>query len=264
MAATRSGRIGLLATPTTVASGAYEEAVGGRRPVCDRPRVACPTLAAIIQAGEQFDERAVETVREVCEPLRRAQVDTVILGCTHYPLIPPLLQRMLGRRVKLVSSGAGAGAPGGARAEHARAAQRARRRGRLPLPLHRRREVFRASGRAFCRCHSARSSALSWLVERDGVSGASRSYGRGPGESAPDRDRAGVHAHGDRLCADLGRGDARDLHRLRAGKRPPLDGGQGPGWADGRVRDAARVDRRSQAARRDEGRPTAARSRSSV
>ena len=48
----------------------------------------------------------METVREACEPLREADVDTVILGCTHYPLIRPMLQRMLGPRVELVSSGA--------------------------------------------------------------------------------------------------------------------------------------------------------------
>ena len=68
--------------------------------------VACPGLAAIIQAGEQFDERAVESVREACTPLREADVDTVILGCTHYPLIRPMLQRMLGPQVELISSGA--------------------------------------------------------------------------------------------------------------------------------------------------------------
>jgi glutamate racemase len=106
VAATRNGRIGLLATPTTVASGAYEEAVGAVDPHVTLHAVAAPTLAAIIQAGEQFDERAVETVRGVCEPLRDAAVDTVILGCTHYPLIRPMLQRMLGPRVTLVSSGA--------------------------------------------------------------------------------------------------------------------------------------------------------------
>jgi glutamate racemase len=106
VATTRSGRIGLLATPTTVASGAYEQAVHSIDPHVTLHSVACPELASIIQAGEQFDERAVETVREECAPLREAGVDTVILGCTHYPLISPMLQRMLGPRVTLVSSGA--------------------------------------------------------------------------------------------------------------------------------------------------------------
>jgi glutamate racemase len=49
----------------------------------------------------------VETVREYCAPLRAAEVDTVILGCTHYPLVAPMLQRTLGRGVTLVTSGTG-------------------------------------------------------------------------------------------------------------------------------------------------------------
>ncbi len=106
VAATRSGRIGLLATPTTVASGAYERAITAVDPHVTLHAVPCPTLASIIQDGQQFDERAVETVRAACEPLRAADVDTVILGCTHYPLIGHMLQRMLGPDVTLVTSGA--------------------------------------------------------------------------------------------------------------------------------------------------------------
>jgi glutamate racemase len=106
VALTRTGRIGLLATPTTVASGAYEQAVHAVDPHVTLHAVPCPTLAPLIQAGEQFDERAVDTVRDACAPLRRAGVDTVILGCTHYPLISPMLQRLLGPAVTLVSSGA--------------------------------------------------------------------------------------------------------------------------------------------------------------
>jgi len=106
VAATRTGRIGLLATPTTVASGAYADAVGAVDPHVTLHAVACPALASIIQAGREFDEHTVETVRESCAPLRDAGVDTVILGCTHYPVIRPLLQRLLGPQVTLVSSGA--------------------------------------------------------------------------------------------------------------------------------------------------------------
>jgi glutamate racemase len=106
VAATHSGRIGLLATPTTVASGAYERAIGAVDPHVALHAVACPTLASIIQAGEQFDEQAIATVRAACAPLRAADVDTVILGCTHYPLISPMLQRTLGPDVELVTSGA--------------------------------------------------------------------------------------------------------------------------------------------------------------
>ncbi len=105
VASTHTGRIGLLATPTTVASGAYEAAVNVVDPHVTLHAVSCPELASIIQAGEQFDEHAVQIVREACAPLREAEVNTVILGCTHYPLIKPMLQRMLGPGVELISSG---------------------------------------------------------------------------------------------------------------------------------------------------------------
>jgi glutamate racemase len=107
VAGSRTGRIGLLATPATVASGAYERAVLGADQHVHLESVACPDLAPIIQAGFPFDAQVVATVREYCAPLRRADVDTVILGCTHYPLVAPMLQRTLGRGVTLVSSGTG-------------------------------------------------------------------------------------------------------------------------------------------------------------
>jgi glutamate racemase len=107
VAGSRSGRIGLMATPATVASGAYERAVYGADPHVHLESVACADLAPIIQGGFPFDEEVVETVRSYCVPLREAQVDTVILGCTHYPLVAPMLQRSLGRGVTLVTSGAG-------------------------------------------------------------------------------------------------------------------------------------------------------------
>lgn len=106
VAATHNGRVGLLATPATVASGAYERAVAAVDPHVALAGVACPDLAPIIQQGFPFDQRVVDTVHGYCEPLRAAGVDTVILGCTHYPLVAPLLQRALGRGVTLVTSGA--------------------------------------------------------------------------------------------------------------------------------------------------------------
>ena len=104
--ATHNGRIGLLATPATVASGAYERALRAADPHVKLHAVACPDLAPIIQGGFPFDERVVETVRAYCAPLKEARVDTVILGCTHYPLVRPMLQRMLGPQVTLITPGA--------------------------------------------------------------------------------------------------------------------------------------------------------------
>jgi glutamate racemase len=106
VASTTSGRIGLLATPATVASGAYAEALAAVDAHVTLVAVACPDLAPIIQRGSTFDDAVVQTVREYVAPLRDAEVDTVILGCTHYPLVRPLLQRMLGPGVEIVTSGA--------------------------------------------------------------------------------------------------------------------------------------------------------------
>ncbi len=104
--ATHSGRVGLLATPATVASGAYDRALDAADSHVQLTKVPCPDLAPIIQGGFPFDESVMDTVREYCGPLRDARVDTVILGCTHYPLVRPMLQRMLGPRVTLIAPGA--------------------------------------------------------------------------------------------------------------------------------------------------------------
>jgi glutamate racemase len=102
---TSNGHVGLLATPATVASGAYERALREAAPDARLHAVACPELAPMIQEGSEFDQELVDAVEAYCQPLRKASVDTVILGCTHYPLVRPILQRALGRGVTIVSSG---------------------------------------------------------------------------------------------------------------------------------------------------------------
>jgi len=104
-AITESGRVGVLATPATVEGGAYLRALGAEHRELTVTEVEAPDLAAIIQRGFPFSEAVVETVRAYCAPLKRAEVDTVILGCTHYPLVSPMLQRILGRDVRLVTAG---------------------------------------------------------------------------------------------------------------------------------------------------------------
>jgi glutamate racemase len=104
-AITDSGRVGVLATPTTVASGAYRRALERQGRGLEVVEVAAPDLAPIIQHGDPFDHRVVDTVRSYCAPLKRAEVDTLVLGCTHYPLVAPMLQRILGRDVRLVTAG---------------------------------------------------------------------------------------------------------------------------------------------------------------
>ena len=193
--------------------------------------VACPDLAAVIEAGFPFDEQLVETVRGYCAPLREAEVDTVILGCTHFPLIAPMLQRTLGRGVTLVTSG-----PGVARSvERALAA-----RGRLNPGRGEGSYRFRCTGpvetstrseRAFCRCRSAKccasSSGRGSRREHSGPRAQLRPGARG---APAGDDRAGLRADRHWVGADLDGGDARHLHSIGAGEHPRWLAGSGRGW----------------------------------
>jgi glutamate racemase len=104
-AITENARVGVLATPNTVKSGAYRHALEGQGRALEVTEVEAPDLAPFIQDGSPFDQGVVEMTRSYCAPLKRAEVDTLILGCTHYPLVAPMLQRILGRDVRLVSGG---------------------------------------------------------------------------------------------------------------------------------------------------------------
>jgi glutamate racemase len=104
-AITDNGRVGVLATPNTVASGAYRRALEEQGRGLEVIEVGAPRLAPFIQDGSLFDEETMAMARSYCAPLREAGVDTLILGCTHYPLVAPMLQRILGRDVRLVSGG---------------------------------------------------------------------------------------------------------------------------------------------------------------
>lgn len=102
--ATRNRRIGLLATQATVASRRYEDLVHSLDAGALVFSVACPRLVPLIEGDDPFAEETAVAVREYVAPLKDAGVDTVILGCTHYPLIRPILQRVFGRDVTLVFS----------------------------------------------------------------------------------------------------------------------------------------------------------------
>ena len=101
---TRNRRIGLLADQATVTAGRYAELVHTLDAGARFFPVACPRLVPLIESDEPFGAETVEAVREYATPLKQADVDTVILGCTHYPLIRPIFQRVFGRGVTLVFS----------------------------------------------------------------------------------------------------------------------------------------------------------------
>ncbi len=102
--ATRNRRVGLMATDATVRSNAYQRALQTLDAGLEVFPVPCPRLAPLIQAGDVFSEQTEAAARECVVPLKAAEVDTVILGCTHYPLISPMLRRLLGPRVSLIDS----------------------------------------------------------------------------------------------------------------------------------------------------------------
>jgi len=101
---TRNGRIGVLGTSTTIRSGAYQRRIAR---MDRRARVfaaACPLFVPLVEEGWAGHPVALRIAAAYLAPLRRARVDTVILGCTHYPLLAPVLRRVLGSRVTLVDS----------------------------------------------------------------------------------------------------------------------------------------------------------------
>jgi glutamate racemase len=101
--ATRNQRIGLLATQATVTAGRYAELIRALDAGVELTSVACPKLVDLIEEDAFFEE-TLEVVRAYAAPLKLAEVDTVILGCTHYPLIRSMLQRVFGRDVTLIFS----------------------------------------------------------------------------------------------------------------------------------------------------------------
>jgi glutamate racemase len=102
--ATRNRKIGLLATQATVAAGRYAELVHALDAGVDFHPVACPELVPLIESDDPFAADTTDAVRAYAAPLKNTGCDTVILGCTHYPLIRPIFQRVFGRDVTLVFS----------------------------------------------------------------------------------------------------------------------------------------------------------------
>ncbi len=102
--ATRNGRVGVIGTEATIASGAYERAVAREDGGIDLIGAACPAFVPHVERGDTTSTELLAAARTYLSPLRDAGVDTLILGCTHYPLLSGLLQRVMGPDVVLVSS----------------------------------------------------------------------------------------------------------------------------------------------------------------
>jgi glutamate racemase len=106
VAATRSGQVGVIGTAGTIRSGAYERAIRELAPDARITAQPCPLFVPLVEEGWIDTEATRLVAREYLQPLRDAAVDTVVLGCTHYPLLKPVLAEILGPQVRLIDSAA--------------------------------------------------------------------------------------------------------------------------------------------------------------
>jgi glutamate racemase len=104
VAATRGGHIGVIGTVGTIKSGAYERAIRALDPNVIITARACPLFVPLVEEGWTDHDATRLIAREYLEPLLAANVDTLVLGCTHYPLLKPLLRDVLGPDVRLIDS----------------------------------------------------------------------------------------------------------------------------------------------------------------
>jgi len=103
VAATRNGRIGVMATTATIASRRYEALVAAHAANVSLVSQPCPGLVSLIEQGDLGSPELEALVQTYCAPLKAAGVDTVLLGCTHYPLIQDRIQQALGSDVRLLN-----------------------------------------------------------------------------------------------------------------------------------------------------------------
>lgn len=102
--ATRNGRIGVIGTRATIGSDAYGKAIKALNPDVSVTAIACPLLVPLIEEGLLDDEITRTILRRYLDPLLRAGIDTLVLGCTHYPLLKRVIARLCGKQITLVDS----------------------------------------------------------------------------------------------------------------------------------------------------------------
>ncbi|USR90783.1 glutamate racemase [Phormidium yuhuli AB48] len=95
-------RIGVIATPATAASGAYRRAILEMNPSAEVWEMGCPEFVPLIEGNRIHTQQTREIIREYLEPLLAQKMDTLVYGCTHYPLLEPVLRQLLPPEVTLV------------------------------------------------------------------------------------------------------------------------------------------------------------------
>ena len=103
----RESRVGVLATPATVASGAYRASIEALKPGTLVVQQACPRFVPLIEHGDLSSDELRREAMQYLAPLLEASVEAVILGCTHYPLLEPLLRSLLPPDVRLIDPSVG-------------------------------------------------------------------------------------------------------------------------------------------------------------
>jgi glutamate racemase len=101
-AASSGTRIGVIGTRGTVGSGAYQRLLADAAPVAEVTALACPMFVPLIEEGWAGTPEAAAIARTTLRPLRLRRLDTLILGCTHYPFLRPAIRRAVGSDVRLV------------------------------------------------------------------------------------------------------------------------------------------------------------------
>jgi glutamate racemase len=102
--ATRNGTVGVIGTVGTIASGAYQRAVAATGAPVDLLGAACPGFVEFVERGETSGEQVTILAERLLAPMRAGGVDTLLLGCTHYPFLARVISDVMGREVVLVSS----------------------------------------------------------------------------------------------------------------------------------------------------------------
>ncbi|TLQ51672.1 glutamate racemase [Lacticaseibacillus casei] len=104
--ATRTGHIGIIATEGTVKSGAYTQALRMKAPDIRLTSLAAPKFVSLVESNEAHSPIAKRVVADTLQPLLHTDIDTLVLGCTHYPILRPIIQNVMGSGVTLIDSGA--------------------------------------------------------------------------------------------------------------------------------------------------------------
>ncbi len=105
--ATKNGKIGIIGTCATINSRSYEREILSRLPQAEIHTVPCPLFVPLVENGRTDEDDAVLNIiaREYLEPVRAAGVDTLIMGCTHYPIIEKMIGKIMGEGVSLINPG---------------------------------------------------------------------------------------------------------------------------------------------------------------